>query len=97
MLALLGTIDLILNLYSWVLIITAILSWLIAFNIVNPYSEVILVIGRFAAAITEPLLSRIRQILPQGLGVDLSPVVVLIAIYFLRQFIWTSILPAILK
>lgn len=87
MIALLQTIDLILSLYTWVLIIAAVLSWLVALNVVNPYSPAVRSLGRGIEVLTEPLLRPIRRVLPTAGGMDFSPVVLLIAIYFLRRFI----------
>ncbi|RJF88502.1 YggT family protein [Oleomonas cavernae] len=87
MIALIQTIDLILGLYTWVLIISAVMSWLIAFNVVNAYSPAVRSIGQVLYVLTEPLLRPIRRILPATGGVDFSPIVLLIAIFFLRRFI----------
>ncbi|MCF4165384.1 YggT family protein [Zavarzinia compransoris] len=87
MIALVQTIDLVLNLYSWVLIISAIMSWLIAFNVINPYSPAVRSIGQGLYVITEPLLRPIRQVIPTAGGIDFAPLVLLIIIFFLRRFI----------
>jgi YggT family protein len=87
MIALVQTIDLILGLYTWVLIISAVMSWLIAFNVINTYSPAVRSIGQVLYVVTEPLLRPIRRILPSTGGVDFSPIVLLIAIFFLRRFI----------
>ncbi len=87
MIALVQTIDLILGLYTWVLIVAAVLSWLVAFNVVNPYSPAVRSVGQAIHVLTEPLLRPIRRILPPAGGMDFSPVVLLIAIFFLRRFI----------
>ncbi|MFA5119666.1 YggT family protein [Zavarzinia sp.] len=87
MIALVQTIDLILGLYTWVLIVAAVLSWLVAFNVVNPYSPAVRAVGQAIHVLTEPLLRPIRRILPPAGGMDFSPVVLLIAIFFLRRFI----------
>lgn len=87
MIALVQTIDLILSLYTWVLIGTAILSWLIAFNVINPYSPAVRSIGQGLHVVTEPLLRPIRRVVPSAGGMDFSPVILLIVIFFLRRFI----------
>jgi len=87
MIALVQTIDLILGLYTWVLIISAVMSWLIAFNVINAYSPAVRSIGQVLYVVTEPLLRPIRRILPATGGVDFSPIVLLIVIFFLRRFI----------
>ena len=61
----------VLKLYSWALIISVILSWLVAFNVVNTHSPLISAIGRFLYRLTEPLLKPIRQFLPDLGGIDI--------------------------
>lgn len=84
MLSLLGVIDLALQLYLYVVIASAIFSWLYAFNVVNARSPVVAQIGRVLWQLTEPLYRPIRRILPNLGGLDLSPIVVIFAIYLLR-------------
>ncbi len=72
--------DIVLTIYIWILVIRAILSWVNP----DPYNPIV----RFLYNITEPLMCRVRRILPiQFGGVDLTPVVIIIAIIFLRSFI----------
>lgn len=86
-------IDLILNLYIWLLIASAVLSWLVAFNVVNTRNQFVSMIGDFLYRITEPLLGPIRNVLPNLGGIDLSPVVLIFIIIFLRYVIALYILP----
>jgi YggT family protein len=76
-----------LSLYIWVLIVSAILSWLVAFDVVNPHNRLVRMIGDFSYRITEPALRPIRRILPMMGGLDLSPLVLIFIIYFLQSFI----------
>ncbi|MEM6383049.1 MAG: YggT family protein [Pseudomonadota bacterium] len=85
--AVLDVIMLILNLYWWVIIISAVMSWLLAFNVINPRNQVVGTIGRFVHGLTEPLLAPIRRFLPNLGGIDVSPIVLLLGIYFLQQLI----------
>ena len=78
-------IDTILGLYVWVLIASAILSWLVAFNVVNTRNRAVYVIGDFLYRVTEPLLAPIRRILPNLGGLDLSPIIVILIIFFIRN------------
>lgn len=96
MLALFQTIDLVLNLYTWILIASAVFSWLYAFNVINSSNQFVNSIGRFLYAVTEPVLAPIRRFLPNLGGIDISPIVVLVLIFFLRTFLWTSIAPMVL-
>ena len=84
MLRLLYFIDFLLNLYIFILIAQAILSWLIVFNVVNTRSPVVSAIGEFLYRVTEPVLRPIRQMLPNFGGIDISPLIVILIIYFLQ-------------
>jgi YggT family protein len=84
MLRLLYFIDFLLNLYIFILIAQAILSWLVVFNVVNTRSPVVAAIGEFLYRITEPVLRPIRQMLPNFGGIDISPLIVILIIYFLQ-------------
>ena len=76
---------LILQLYLYVVIVGVILSWLIAFNVVNTSNRFVYMIGDFCYRATEPLLGRIRRFLPNLGGFDLSPIVLIFGIYFLQM------------
>jgi YggT family protein len=78
-------IDTILGLYVWVLIASAILSWLVAFNVVNTRNRAVYVIGDFLYRVTEPVLAPIRRIMPNLGGLDLSPIIVILIIFFVRN------------
>ena len=84
MLRLLYFIDLVLNLYVFVLIAAALLSWLVAFNVVNTRNPVVAMLGEFLYRITEPVLRPIRNMLPSFGGIDISPIVAILAIYFIQ-------------
>jgi YggT family protein len=91
--ALFLVIDLALNLYIWLLIAAAVLSWLVAFNVVNARNQVVAMVGDFLYRITEPLLRPIRSVMPDLGGIDLSPVVLILIIIFIRYVIALYILP----
>ena len=95
MLALFQTIDLALNLYTWVLIASAIFSWLYAFNVINSSNRFVEAIGRFLYNVTEPVLRPIRRVMPNLGGIDISPIIVLLLIFFLRSFMWTTLYPMV--
>ena len=76
-----------LDLYWWVVIGSAILSWLVAFNVVNTSNRLVYTIGDFLWRITEPALRPIRRVLPNLGGIDISPVVLLLAIFFVKQLL----------
>ncbi|WP_011582684.1 MULTISPECIES: YggT family protein [Chelativorans] len=96
MLALLRTIDMALGIYWWFIIAAAIFSWLYAFNVVNPRNQFVGSVGNFLYRITEPALRPIRNLLPDLGGIDISPIILLLIIYFLRQLLWTTIAPILL-
>ncbi|MFN3227658.1 MAG: YggT family protein [Hyphomicrobiales bacterium] len=91
--AVLDVIMLALNLYWWIIIISAILSWLVAFNVINPRNEIVGTIGRVVYGLTEPALRPIRRFLPNFGGIDISPIVLLLGIYFLQQIIIRYVYP----
>ena len=81
-------VDTIITIYIWLLIASAILSWLIAFNVVNTRNPIVHSVGNFLYQITEPLLRPIRSMLPNLGGIDISPVILIIVLLFLRQLIF---------
>ena len=96
MLALFATLDLALSIYTWVIIASAIFSWLYAFNIVNSSNQFVGQIGEMLYRLTEPALRPIRNFIPNLGGLDISPVVLLLIIFFLRMFLATSVAPLFL-
>jgi len=91
--ALLEVILLVLQLYSYIIVIVAIMSWLIAFNVINVYNDFVRSIWNALNALTEPLLRPIRQFLPSLGGLDISPVILLLLIYLLQKIIIYYIYP----
>lgn len=77
----------VIDLYIWLLIASAVLSWLIAFNVVNTRNPLVANIGEFLYRITEPALRPIRNMLPNLGGIDISPVILIILLLFLKQLI----------
>lgn len=77
-------LDTVLNLYTWVIVAWVILSWLVAFNVVNAHNRFIYVVGDMLNRLTEPVMRPIRRLMPNLGGIDLSPLVVLLGIYFAR-------------
>ncbi len=78
-------VDTVVGIYIWLLIASVVLSWLVAFNVLNTGNPIVWRIGEFLHRITEPLLAPIRQWIPAFGGIDISPVVLIIALYFLRD------------
>jgi YggT family protein len=91
--ALLDVILVVLNIYVWLLIAAAILSWLIAFNVVNTRNQVVAVVGDFLYRITEPALRPIRSVMPNLGGLDISPVILILIIFLIERVIVYYIYP----
>ena len=91
--ALFLVIDIALQLYVWLLIAAAILSWLVAFNVVNTRNQFVAMIGDFLYRITEPALRPIRNFMPNLGGIDISAVILILIIIFIRYCIALYILP----
>jgi YggT family protein len=92
--AILDLILLVLQLYSWILIAMAILSWLVAFGVINIRNDFVRSVWNTLLAITEPVLMPIRRRMPNLGGLDLSPVIVLLGIFFLERIIIYYLYPA---
>lgn len=80
-------LDTILGLYMWVIIIGAVLSWLVAFEVVNTRNRFVAGVLDFTYRLTEPAMRPIRRVIPSISGIDLSPVILILAIMFLRDFL----------
>ena len=80
-------LDRIIYLYVWVLIINAVVSWLIAFNILNTQNRFVYSVLEFTYKLTDPPLNYIRRFLPNLGSIDISPVVLILLIYFVRDLI----------
>ena len=87
MIAILQTLSVILDLLKWVFIIVIIMSWLISFNVINTRNQFVNSVWRVLNQITEPILRPIRRVIPPMGGLDLSPIIVFIVIFFLQSFI----------
>ncbi len=96
MLAVIATLNFIINIIWFLVIASAIFSWLYAFNVINTRNEAINMIGRSLYQVTEPIYRPIRKVLPNMGGLDLSPLVVLVILFFLQQLLNTTIANALL-
>jgi YggT family protein len=76
------------DLYIWILIASAVLSWLVVFNVVNTRNPIVHSIGDFLYRVTEPALRPIRSIMPNLGGIDVSPVILIIGLLFLKQLVF---------
>ena len=93
MVSLLVLIDKVIDIYTWIVIASAIASWLVAFGVVNTRNQVIRWVVDFLYRITEPALRPIRNIMPNLGGIDISPIILILLIIFIRYCIALYILP----
>jgi YggT family protein len=77
----------VIQLYTYIVIATVIVSWLIAFNVINLHNPVVRQITYILGQLTEPLLDPIRRAMPSLGGLDISPVILLLLLYFLQRLI----------
>lgn len=91
--AILEVVLLILDLYWWIVIASVIFSWLYAFNVINAGNPFVGSIGNFLHQATEPLLRRIRKIMPDLGSLDVSPIVLILGIFLARRIIVLYVYP----
>jgi YggT family protein len=77
----------IIDLYTFMLIASVILSWLVSFNVVNTQNKFVYMVGDFLYRITEPALRPIRRFMPNLGGLDISPIILILALYFIRDLL----------
>lgn len=92
MVELFGFISLLLTLYIYILVAAAVMSWLVAFNVVNSRNQFVSMVGEFLYRITEPVLRPIRNVMPNLGGIDISPIIVIIIIWFIQLVILPNLL-----
>ena len=78
----------IIEIFIWLLIIQAILSWLVTFGVINTSSNIVNMIGTFLYKVTDPLLRPIRRFLPEFGGIDVSPLILIILLIFFRNLLF---------
>jgi YggT family protein len=87
MISLINLILMIIQIYSYLIIASAIMSWLVAFNVINNRNDFVRGVGNFLYQVTEPALRPIRGILPNLGGVDVSPIILLLILWFISSLI----------
>ena len=80
-------LDSIITIYLWIIIINAILSWLVAFNILNTQNRFVFTLLNATHQLTDPILNKIRRFIPNLGSIDISPIVLILLIYFVRDLI----------
>lgn len=96
MLSLLVLIDKVIDIYIWIVIASAIMSWLVAFGVINVRNQFIRVVVDLLYRLTEPLLRPIRRFLPNLGGVDISPIILMLGLYFIQSLLHEYLWPAVL-
>lgn len=91
--AVLNVIVLALDIYKWVLILSAVFSWLYAFNVINGQNQFVATIGNTLHQVTHPVLSKIRRYLPSLGTVDISPIIAILGIILIQNIILEYIAP----
>jgi YggT family protein len=86
--ALLTLVDTVIQIYIWMLIVSAILSWLVAFGVINRYNRAVSVIGDALQRLTEPVLRPIRRFIPHINGIDISPVIAILLLSFIDHLLF---------
>ncbi|MCS6762540.1 MAG: YggT family protein [Candidatus Devosia symbiotica] len=85
--AVLDVIMVILHLYWWMILIMISMSWLILFNVINTRNQFVASVWRVVNQLTEPLLNPIRRVMPNFSGLDISPIILFLGIFFIQQLI----------
>ncbi len=96
MVALIQTLLYALDIYWWIVVLAVVFSWLFAFNVINGRNQFVSMIGNGLYQMTEPVFRPIRRLLPNLGGVDISPIIVLLIIFFLQRFLATTVLSAVI-
>ena len=76
-----------LKLYMWVFVLDALLSWLVSFNVLNTRSQVVYVVGTALQRLTRPVLTPIRRYTPDLGGIDISPIIAILSLVFIRDVV----------
>ena len=87
MVAIYNLLTTVITLYVWALIISAILSWLTMFNVINMQNKFVYMVADFLYRITEPALRPIRRVIPNLGGIDISPIILILALFFIRDLL----------
>ena len=88
-------LDSVITIYLWIIIINALLSWLIAFNILNTQNRFVFSILDATHKMTDPVLNKIRSFIPTFGSIDVSPVVLILILMFLRNIIFEIFAPGL--
>jgi YggT family protein len=92
MIALAHLINAVVNIYIFILFVQVVMSWLIAFNVVNTRNRFVFMVADVTYKLTEPALRPIRRILPNFGGIDVSPIILILLLYFVRDLLFEYVL-----
>ena len=86
-------VDSVINIYIWLIIINAVLSWLVAFNILNTQNRFVFAVLNATHQLTDPVLNKIRKFIPNLGSIDISPVVLILLLFFIRNLLFELLAP----
>jgi len=86
-------VDSVINIYIWLIIINAILSWLVAFNVLNTQNRFVFAVLNVTHQLTDPVLNKIRRFIPNLGSIDISPVVLILLLIFIRNLFFELLAP----
>jgi len=86
-------IDSVINIYIWLIIINAILSWLVAFNVLNTQNRFVFAVLNATHQLTDPVLNKIRKFIPNLGSIDISPLVLILLLFFIRNLFFELLAP----
>ena len=88
-------LDSVISIYLWVIIINALLSWLVAFNILNTQNRFVFSVLDVTYKLTDPILNRIRRYIPNFGSIDISPIILILVLMFLRNLVFEIFAPSL--
>ena len=88
-------LDSVITIYLWVIIINAVLSWLVAFNILNTQNRFVFAVLDATYKLTDPALNKIRRFVPTFGSIDISPIILILALMFLRNLVFEIFAPSL--
>ena len=88
-------LDSLITIYLWVIIVNALLSWLVAFNILNTQNRFVFSVLDTTYKLTDPVLNRIRRFVPTFGSIDISPIILILALMFLRNLVFEIFAPSL--
>ena len=88
-------LDSLINIYLWVIIINALLSWLVAFNILNTQNRFVFSVLDTTYKLTDPILNKIRRFVPTFGSIDISPIILILGLMFLRNLVFEIFAPSL--